>query len=47
MSEPRTDISQVELQLQGLRDTPRRSLYQPRREDRHAHSAVPRARTRR
>ena len=32
--EPRTDISQVELQLHGLRDAPRRSLHQLRREDR-------------
>jgi hypothetical protein len=34
--EPRTDISQVELQLHGLRDAPRRGLYQLRREDRGA-----------
>jgi hypothetical protein len=34
--EPRTDISQVELQLHGLRDAPRRGLHQLRREDRGA-----------
>jgi len=34
--EPRTDISQVELQLHGLRAAPRRGLHQLRREDRGA-----------
>jgi hypothetical protein len=34
--EPRTDISQVELQLHGLRDAARRGLHQLRREDRGA-----------
>src|SRR2546427_3044233 len=34
--EPRTDISQVELQLHGLRDAPRGGLHQLRREDRGA-----------
>src|SRR5262249_30944166 len=34
MKEPRTDISQVELQLHGLRDAPRRGLHQLRREAR-------------
>src|SRR5215472_14867542 len=42
--EPRTDISQVELQLHGLRDAPRRGLHQLRREDR---GADPRVRSRR
>src|SRR6516165_4960527 len=42
--EPRTDISQVELQLHGLRDAPRRGLHQLRREDR---GADPRVRPRR
>jgi hypothetical protein len=45
--EPRTDISQVELQLHRLRDAPRRGLHQLRREDRHAHPPVRPARTRR
>jgi hypothetical protein len=40
--EPRTDISQVELQLHGLRDAPRRSLHQLRREDRSADPRGPR-----
>src|SRR5262249_37978747 len=40
----RTDISQVELQLHGLRDAPRRGLYHLRREDR---GADPRVRSRR
>jgi hypothetical protein len=44
--EPRTDISQVELQLHGLRVAPRRSLHQVRREDRGAHPRVWPARTR-
>jgi len=34
--EPRTDISQVQLQLHGLRDAPRRGVHQLRREDRGA-----------
>jgi hypothetical protein len=34
--ESRTDISQVELQLHGLRVAPRRGLHQLRREDRGA-----------
>src|SRR5205809_2028578 len=38
--EPRTDISQVELQLHGLRDAPRRGLHQLRREDRGADPRV-------
>src|SRR5262249_1079830 len=38
--EPRADISQAELQLHGLRDAPRRSLHQLRREDRGADSRV-------
>src|SRR4029453_19362619 len=42
--DPRTDISQVELQLHGLRDAPRRGLHQLRREDR---GADPRVRSRR
>jgi hypothetical protein len=42
--EPRTDISQVELQLHGLRAAPRRGLHQLRREDR---GADPRGRSRR
>src|SRR6516225_11217264 len=37
---PRTDISQVELQLHGLRDAPRRGLHQLRREDRGADPRV-------
>src|SRR5262249_43157510 len=42
--EPRTDMSQVELQPHGLRDAPRRGLHQLRREDR---GADPRVRLRR
>src|SRR5215813_12128097 len=42
--EPRTGISQVELQLHGLRDAPRRRLHQLRRED---HGADPRVQPRR
>jgi hypothetical protein len=42
--EPRTDISQAELQLYGLRDATRGSLHQLRREDR---GADPRIRPRR
>src|SRR5262245_35339523 len=38
--EPRTDISQVELQLHGLWDAPRRGLHQLRREDRGADPRV-------
>src|SRR5215471_18340121 len=45
--EPRTDISQVELQLHGLRDAPRRGLHQLRREDRGADPWVRPRRTRR
>jgi hypothetical protein len=44
--EPRTDISQVELQLHVLRVAPRRSLHQLRRKDRGAHPRVWPARTR-
>ena len=39
--EPWTDISQVELQLHGLRDATRRSLHQLRREDRGADPSSP------
>jgi len=42
--EPRTDISQVELQLHGLRDAPRRGLHQLRRE---GSGSDPRVRSRR
>ena len=45
--EPRTDISQVELQLHGLRDAPRRGLHQLRREDRGADPPVRPRRARR
>src|SRR5262249_24367825 len=45
--EPRTDISQVELQLHGLRDAPRRCLHQLRREDRGADPRVQSRRDRR
>src|SRR5215831_10312884 len=45
--EPRTDISQVELQLHGLRDAPRRGLHQLRREDRGADPGVRPQRARR
>src|SRR5215510_2999021 len=45
--EPRTDVSQVELQLHGLRVAPRRGLHQLRREDRGADPRVPLRRTRR
>src|SRR5262249_61072883 len=45
--EPRTDISQVELQLHGLRDAPRRGLHQLRREDRGADLRVRTQRARR
>src|SRR5262249_31957488 len=38
--ESRTDISQVELQLHGLRVAPRRGLHQLRREDRGADPRV-------
>jgi hypothetical protein len=42
--EPRTDISQVELQMHGLRDAPRWDLHQLRRKD---GGADPRVRSRR
>src|SRR5215472_13799787 len=45
--EPRTDISQVELQLHGLRVAPRRGLHQLRREDCGADPRVRLRRTRR
>src|SRR5262249_48604524 len=45
--ESRTDISQVELQLHGLRDASRRGLHQLRREDRGADPRVRLRRTRR
>src|SRR5215470_20162085 len=45
--EPRTDISQVELQLHGLRVAPRRGLHQLRREDRGADLRVRPQRARR
>jgi len=38
--EPRTDISQVDLQLHGLRDALRRGLHQLRRQDRRANPRV-------
>src|SRR5215831_11407666 len=44
--ESRTDISQVELQLHGLRVAPRRGLHQLRREDRGADPRVQPRRTR-
>jgi hypothetical protein len=45
--EPRTDISQVELQLHGLRNAPRWGLHQLRREDRGADPGVRPQRARR
>ena len=44
--EPRTDISQFELQLHGLRDAPRQGLHQLRRKGRGAPPRVWPARTR-
>src|SRR5215831_17535785 len=45
--EPRTDIPQVELQLHGLRDAPRRGLHQLRRENGGADPGVRPQRARR